>query len=107
MDEQRRLDYEPKLARTGHSVFGVASVCMAVAVFVFVFVCGTEFLDKSPFQSMGNDKETGVSCIASILGMLLSARALSEPIHKRTLGTVGLCLNLLALLASMILLPYI
>jgi uncharacterized RDD family membrane protein YckC len=103
MNVQHQLEYAPTKIRSGHSAFGIASICMAILVFLFVVIS----LYRSPFQSIGNEKETRVSFIAAILGMLLAIRALADPVRKRTLGTLGLCLNALALLAASILLPYI
>jgi len=105
MNKSQKLGNAPRSVRSGHSWFGIASVCLAIANLLFVLVCGP--LDASPFQSLGNEKECWVSCIAAALGMLLTVRALSDPVRRKTLGIVGLCLNVFALAAASVLLPYI
>jgi hypothetical protein len=107
MDDRHELDYAPRRSRSGYSLFGIASIGMAILVFLFVIVCGTEFLDMSPFQSMGNEKELRVSCIAAVLGILLAVRDLSDPVSKGTLGVIGLIVNVMGLIAAWICLPFL
>jgi len=104
-DEPHELNYAP--ARTGHSPFGIASMSVAIAVFLFVIVSSTEFLDRSPFQSMGNEKEMRVSCLAAFLGLALGIRAMADPARKQILGVLGICLNPLVAFAALIFLPFI
>lgn len=103
MNEPHKLEYAPVTNRYGHSAFGIASVCLAIAV--LIFVVATSFFEISPFDSLGNQKETLVSCIAALLGILLAVRALADPSRKRILGIVGMCLNAFAGLAAMTFLP--
>jgi hypothetical protein len=80
-----------------------ASIWIAVAVFAFTLFV---FFIGDPFQSMGNAKPTRICIIAGIVGILVAARDLSKR-QKPRLPMIGLFLNVLAILAATILLPYL
>jgi hypothetical protein len=106
MNEPYKLDYARPDIRSGHSPFGIASVCLAITLFLFVI--GVLLLQNfriDPFDSMGNEKQIRIGTVAAILGILLGVRALGDPIRKQILGIVGLCLNSAALLAVWVCLP--
>jgi hypothetical protein len=107
MSADHELHYAPGNIRSGHSLFSVASLATAIAVFLFIAICDVSLLDRSPFESMGNGKETVVSSLAAILGILLAMRALTDPTRKPILAIVGLSLNIVAFLAAWILLPFL
>jgi small basic protein len=89
--------------KIGHSPFGVASVCMAVAVYLFTIAAG--FFGITPFESMGDQKEIKVAVMAAILGILLAIRGMQDSRYKQLLAVVGLVLNGLAIPAALFLLP--
>lgn len=106
MDDPIKLEYERSSPTLGHSRFGVASVCMAAAVWTFAILAAPPFL-ISPFESIGNEKETKVAIVAGTVGMLLAVRALQDSHHKQILAILGLVLNGLAILAAWAFLPYV
>jgi hypothetical protein len=105
MDEPVKLEYVKSVPRVGHSRFGIASAAMAAAIYAFIIAAA--FFDITPFESMGNQKETEVAIVAAVLGILLGVRAWQDPQRKRILATLGLVLNALAIPAAVIFLPYI
>jgi hypothetical protein len=105
MNEPHELNYAIPRIRVGHSRFGITSFCMAVVDYLFITAAG--FFGITPFESMGNEKETKVATIAAILGVLLAVRALQDSRHKQILAIVGLVLNGLAIPAAWLFLPYI
>jgi hypothetical protein len=104
MDDPIKLEYRGNETRVRHSRFGVASVCLAAVDYLFITAAG--FFGISPFESMGNEKETKVATVAAILGVLLAVRAMQDSQHKRVLAIIGLVLNGLAIPAAWLLLPY-
>jgi hypothetical protein len=106
MNERINLNYAKNVPRAGHSCFGVASVCMAGSDCLFIALAAPP-LCISPFDSMGNEKETRVAILAAILGILLGIRAMQDASRKQTLAILGLVLNALALLAASLFLPFI
>jgi hypothetical protein len=105
MNDPHELDYAVQRIRLGHSHFGIASVCLAAVNYLFITAAG--FFDITPFESMGNEKETKVATIAAILGVFLAVRALQDPRRKQILAILGLVLNGLAIPAAWLFLPYI
>jgi hypothetical protein len=94
------LEYSPP---ESVEVRGLASIWIAVAVFAFT---AAVLVWDDPFQSMGNEKPVRVSFFAGTLGVLIAIRDLSKA-KTSTLPLVGLLLNVLAILAASVLLPYI
>ena len=88
---------------TQRRIRGMVSIGIAVAIMAFTaFV----FIWDDPFQSIGNEKPTLISMIAGVVGILVAVSDMSE--WKRSkLPSVGLVLNVLAVLAAMVLLPYL
>jgi uncharacterized membrane protein HdeD (DUF308 family) len=95
------LDYAPA---ERHSRWGIASVCMAAAVWIFAILAGVFYI--TPFESRGNEKETKVAMMAGILGVLLGICALQDRQHKRILGIIGLILNAAIIPLAWLFLPF-
>jgi hypothetical protein len=104
MKAPHQLDYAfPKMGRV-HSRYAIAPVCMSVAVFLFSAV--VLFWDD-PFESMSNQKPIRIGTAAGILGIILAIGAMSDQTKKQSLAITGLVLNVLAILAAWLFLPYI
>lgn len=102
MSQPTLLNYATPKTRAGHSPFGIASVCMALAI--IAFSAGVLIWDD-PFQSMGNDKPVRIGLTAGLLGIVLAIRALCDSNRKHILGTVGIMLNLMAMAGTAFFVP--
>ncbi len=102
MNVSHQLNYASPPIRVGHSAYGIASVCLALAIFLFSLV--VLFLGD-PFDSDFNSKPVRIGITAGILGMLLAVRALQDPNKKLILAQTGLLLNCLAILSVWNFLP--
>jgi hypothetical protein len=80
-----------------------ASIWIAATIFAFTLFV---FFIDDPFQSMGNAKPMRICITAGILGMLVAVKDLSKQRSAR-LSVIGIVLNAIAMLAALIMLPYV
>jgi small basic protein len=105
MNDQQKLDYATPGKAARHSPFGIASVGMAITILLFSIA--TFIWDDPIFQSEGNEKAVRVAMAAGLLGIVLGIRAACDTDRKQTLAITGFWLNVLAIVAALLFLPYI